>query len=428
MRKINDGRQVEVITGFQTKQTKEMWREIFQEEEKFLEYYYQEKILSNKVYAMKKQNKMIAMLHLTPYKLFIQQKPLHEINYMVGIGTQEPYRHQGCMKALLAKSLEDMRKGKQPFVFLMPASPKIYEPFGFQYVYNRTQYVLNENVISTEDFKQLVQENLHKKAVISQEAKKSELQAASYVSTISRFIEFETLVQKDLRELVRFTNSCLEQSADVFVYRTIKYYETLQKELISQDGNIILAKEDDRIIGYFACAYQKEELFLQEMIFPDNDTVKLFKADKMEPVIMARVTCVEEFLKLLKGGEETENTELTIRVKDSFMKENEGVYRWKPFTQEVERIVENTTVTGKAEALQDEVLRREAAQDGALQSQIHAQDTTADFAVTEADLAAFAFGYKPVEECLEVKQGSSEVHKALQQLRLLKNVCLNEIV
>lgn len=428
MRKINDGRQVEVITGFQTKQTKEMWREIFQEEEKFLEYYYQEKILSNKVYAMKKQNKMIAMLHLTPYKLFVQQKPLREINYMVGIGTQEPYRHQGCMKALLAKSLEDMRKEKQPFAFLMPASPKIYEPFGFQYIYNRTKYVLNENVMSVEDFKQLVQKSLQKKAAISQESKKAELQAASYVNTISHSIELETLIQKDLRELVRFTNGCLEQSTDVFVYRTMKYYETLQKELLSQNGNIVLAKEDDRIIGYFACAYQKEELFLQEMIFPDNDTVKLFNADKTEPVIMARIACVEEFLKLLKGGKETENTELTIKVKDAFLKENEGVYRWKPFTQEVERIVENTTVTGKAEDSQDEMLQRQAAQDGALQSQIHVQDTTADFVITEADLAAFAFGYKPAEECVEVKQGAGEAYKALLQLQLLENVCLNEIV
>ena len=57
--------------------------------------------------------------------------------YYVAVATKEKCRHQGMMRRLLYKSLNDIHNEGHPFAYLMPANRAIYEPFDFRIVYQQ---------------------------------------------------------------------------------------------------------------------------------------------------------------------------------------------------------------------------------------------------------------------------------------------------
>ena len=73
------------------------------------------------------------MLHLNPYTMIVNGYEF-PCNYIVAVATDPDYRHQGCMRALLERALNDMADRKMPFTFLMPASESIYAPFDFVWI------------------------------------------------------------------------------------------------------------------------------------------------------------------------------------------------------------------------------------------------------------------------------------------------------
>jgi predicted acetyltransferase len=81
------------------------------------------------------------MLHLNPYKLSVNGTET-DAYYYVAVATKTECRHQGMMRKLLKKSLNDIYEEGHPFTYLMPANRAIYEPFDFRIVYQQKKVEL----------------------------------------------------------------------------------------------------------------------------------------------------------------------------------------------------------------------------------------------------------------------------------------------
>ena len=114
--------------------TKKLYEEVFSEDSKsFVDYYYEEKLKDNQIYAVEEDGEIQAMLHLNPYELAVNGSK-KDVNYIVAVATRESYRKRGYMAGLLKQALNDMYADGETFSFLMPASESIYLPFDFRTV------------------------------------------------------------------------------------------------------------------------------------------------------------------------------------------------------------------------------------------------------------------------------------------------------
>ncbi len=346
------------ITGEVCKTARSLWEEVFHEDSiQFTDYYFEYKADKNIGYVLG-QAPYDAMMYRTPYVLQIG-KVRKEISYIVGVATRKECRHRGYMRKLLMHSFGEMYKEKQPFAFLMPVNPAIYEPFDFRYVYERDVWRLKEPERMVAFLETLTSDGTEKKSskrkpsvaeVISreemqegvEEETENELAAAEFAD--SSFPEYGTdnalnglYSVRNLRKhfpefpimnlLAEFANQYLKEHYNIYVYRDVAYYEMQLKESEAQNGDIYVLFEQGGMKAFFLYAREEDEIFLQEVMETEVGILDfLQKSENKKPVIMARIIHLEEMMKLVRGKE---NIELLIEIEDELIPENAGIYQWE---------------------------------------------------------------------------------------------------
>lgn len=322
------------ITGKDCKATRPLWQEVFYEDSvKFTDYYFRHKADKNIGYVIG-QEPYDAMMFRTPYKLQIGEKQ-RNISYIVGVATRKECRHRGYMRELLMHSFEEMYQEKEPFAFLMPANPAIYEPFDFRYVYERDVWKLKEGIE--------IEEWLEVKTELKMEYIESdehELRAAEFddnsnyrIDNIVNGLYSVSGLQEQFPDipildmLARFTNEYLEKHYNIYVHRDEEYYEMQLKESKAQNGDIYVLFEQGEIKAFFLYAKEGDEVFIQEVVGEEEDIPDFLQKEEMKkPIIMARIIHLEEMLKLVCSSE---YTEVILKIEDELILQNSGVYNWK---------------------------------------------------------------------------------------------------
>ena len=119
-----------------------LYRGAFPEDkDAFVEYYYSYVTKDNRILVLEQEGEIASMLHLNPYKLSVNGTEVNAY-YYVAVATKTECRHQGMMRKLLKKSLNDIYEEGHPFTYLMPANRAIYEPFDFRIVYQQKKVEL----------------------------------------------------------------------------------------------------------------------------------------------------------------------------------------------------------------------------------------------------------------------------------------------
>ncbi len=119
-----------------------LYRAAFPEDkDAFVEYYYSYVTKDNKILVLEQEGEISSMLHLNPYHLAVNGCEV-DAYYYVAVATKADCRHQGMMRKLLYKSLNDIHEEGHPFTYLMPANRAIYEPFDFRIVYQQKKVEL----------------------------------------------------------------------------------------------------------------------------------------------------------------------------------------------------------------------------------------------------------------------------------------------
>ena len=325
--------EIKKITKEACKTTRSLWEEVFPEDSvQFTDYYFEQKAPKNIGYVLGEEP-YDAMMFRTPYPLCIG-KEIRDISYIVGVATRKECRHRGYMRRLLLHSFQEMYDEKQPFTFLMPANPAIYEPFDFRYIYERNLWKLRE------DFE--IEKWMEGKNKITDVISgKSELKAAGFEAGRSNCsgesglnglysvsylrAAYSKLLILDM--LAKFVNSYLKEHYHIYVQRDIAYYEMQLKESKAQNGDIYVFFEHGELKAFFLYAKEGEEVFIQEVMEAEEGILDfLQKEEKKKPIIMARIIHLEEMMKLVCSKEPRS---LVIEITDELIGNNTGIYRWE---------------------------------------------------------------------------------------------------
>lgn len=270
---------MECLTGKAVLSTRPLWEAVFSEDSPaFTEYYFEEKAPHNITFIYRQtdasSDEIVSMVHLTPYEITIKGKAFPTY-YIVGVATRSDLRHHGLMAALLEQAFSYARQNGAPFVFLMPANPKIYEPFGFSYLYSRSEYRVPDIIT------------------------RSEVYINSFpVHDISIQCLKKDASEAQLQQLSDFATRTLSMQYDYYLTRTPAYYALLLKELASENGCIYTFTVNGSIEGCFLYASEENEPFIQELLFSDalqkqisaHKIADLFPKEKPQkkPIIMAK--------------------------------------------------------------------------------------------------------------------------------------------
>lgn len=324
------------LAGRACQKTRPLWEEVFSEDSKqFVDYYYEHKAPGNIGYVVEEEP-FGSMLFLTPYTARVYGKT-RQLSYIVGVATKAIYRHQGRMTALLMQAMTDMYRSKQPFTFLMPANPAIYEPFGFSYVYERRQWEFRdpdyvkqtlEPLMGTDAFLELEAGRL---LSLRGQLGKVSSEATSREPALAGGADQEAAPDKKQKEILSrladFANGWLETNCQIYLTRDAAYYERQLAELEAQNGDIFLLEKEGNLIGFFLYAREGEEIALQEVLETQTDSFPFLREkEERKPIIMARIIHLEEMMKLVRSRE---NRSVLIDVEDPLIAENEGLYLWE---------------------------------------------------------------------------------------------------
>ena len=356
-------RKIKKITGEICKTARNLWEEVFEEDSKqFTDYYFANKAEKNIGYVIGK-TPYDAMMFRTPYSLKIGERQ-RVISYIVGVATRKECRHRGYMRQLLLHSFREMYEEKEPFAFLMPANPAIYEPFDFRYIYERDVWELKEPKHVIEMLEALTFQEREKEDennfLIKGLFRKEKLHGLYSVRNLRKYFSQFPILEL----LVEFVNRNLEEHYNIYVHRDVSYYEMQLKESEAQNGDIYVFFEQGEIKAFFLYAKEGEEIFIQEVMEEQAGVFDfLQKAEKKNPIIMARILHLEEMMKLVCS---IENKTMIIEIKDELIPENAGVFRWEltPKGSFVTKIASKISdkdkkISCKNNEINDEVMKKE---------------------------------------------------------------------
>lgn len=251
--------------------TRELYETVFfQDEARFVDYYYTCKTQENVIYMAENQDGIQSMLHLNPYTIWWNGAK-EKIYYIVAVATRKEYRHQGLMRKLLTKAMQDLYQEKAPFTFLMPAAEAIYTPYGFRRAW---EWRWEEDVLAEE---------------------------RKYQSILA-----EDCSEAQLQNLSDMVNERLQKKFALFSWRSPQYYQRLAKEQSASGGSLEILYE--RIEG-------EEKLLCARC-----------RAKETFPPMMTRILHLENFLHRVTCEEPQE---FYWNVRDEVIQENNGLFRIK---------------------------------------------------------------------------------------------------
>lgn len=274
------------LAGRECLEAEALWREVFSEDTQlFTDYYFAHKAEKNRGLVLEGNEGIRAMLYLTPEAVAVGGQRVDSA-YIVGVATKEKFRHRGYMAALLDETFRMLYAERMPFVFLMPASPDIYAPFQFTYIYEKP-------VWDCESMKR------------------------------DRLI---VLGDEDAERMVEFAQDFLEKEKNVYICRDSAYYKMQVLELAAQNGCIFGYEEPDlpgRLQGL--CMYTQEEgtpEILEVLARAETEKKFVRRREETEPVIMARILHLPAMLELLRTKEG--EADFVLAVRDPLIEKNNG--------------------------------------------------------------------------------------------------------
>lgn len=318
--------EVKRLDADEKKLSRKLWKRIFTEDsEEFLDYYYSFKCAENIIYAVSREEQLVSMLQCNKYLLNASGSTV-EADYIVGVATDERFRHQGLMSELIKKALADMYNKGRAFTFLMPAAEAIYIPFGFRFIY--------EQPVSVQKAAELLP------------VKAAEL----YISSHKRLkAEVRPLDKSDFKYAADVINRKLNEGYDIYTLKSEKYLEDLKRQYISDGGDICCVYYGGKPEAYFTYWFTENVAEIPEFICIGADKERLagFAADYLydkyriqkikirgevldgsyyEKRIMARITNVNSMLALMCSDKKMV---IRINITDKLIAGNNGEFLWK---------------------------------------------------------------------------------------------------
>lgn len=212
---------------------KELWKTAFGDTDRYIGFYFDEKAARSRIYSKYVDGTLASMAFFTPYEVMYRGRECI-FPYIVGVATAPAYRRRGFMRRLLEQGLSEAREQGCEAAFLCPADEKIYEPLGFRGVQYRTQ-----------------------------------LEVSGHAHGWYAVHAFSELTPKEKKEAAEFAAACLRKSGfDLYMKRSVPYYECVQKEMTALDGAVTVLREGGEIRAVAAYIYEEGRYEVTEVVCP----------------------------------------------------------------------------------------------------------------------------------------------------------------
>lgn len=293
---------------------RELYEVSFSDSVDFMNYYFQDKFLSERVMAIRADSKIVSMLHLNPFIVHFNGDE-YNVSYIVAVATAVEYRNKGYMGKLIKSAMNRLYNAGEVFSLLMPIDSRIYERYGFGFVEDHLKFECNSATFTIEPIK--------------------------YSCRIAEI--------KDLPILVSIFYDFKKQF-NLSTCRNEVSFEMLFHELQTDNGNIIIFEN-----GYMMTYYEKEIFHVREFVSNNsqafNEMIAYIKKEthdgrvvimdhvrspikhitpnvaeniiKLQPFMMARIIHVEAFL---KANHFLFMNDIRIKVIDAIIEENNCIF------------------------------------------------------------------------------------------------------
>jgi predicted acetyltransferase len=200
----------------------------------YVDYFYRHIYNNLNMYLIKKENKLVSMGCRIPHTLMINEQLLTG-SIISNLMTAMEYRKQGCMDEIVKTMIDNVEHTE--LITYVHAS-KFFEKYGFETMFYRREYELDKS-----NFK---------------------YKTDTRVSKVISFSDLSDIYAKFAR---RFTG---------YNVRDEKYYKAFNKEVESQNGQIVTVYNKDSEIDGYAVLYEKDNMIIiDEAIYLNLDV--LFK-------------------------------------------------------------------------------------------------------------------------------------------------------
>lgn len=218
-----------------------LWKDSFDDEDAYVYYYFTTCYYEGDCYVLYIKNRLVSCIYVNYRECFLYGK-IERIPYIVGVATRREEQKKGYMKQLFSFVLEQLKEQKPKFVLLMTEQKALYSWAGFAPIKKEKYIEIVVDAIGIEN-KDRTYEFLQNRD----------------------WDEICPLSRQNCQELSDFSNRFLQCRFDFFTHRTPRYYERLQKEYHSQNGEILLYLKECRCVGYLYYGVEKNRVIVQEI-------------------------------------------------------------------------------------------------------------------------------------------------------------------
>ncbi len=212
---------------------RKLYKAAFDDTDAFMDYYFDHKVVFNKVAMIKEDNALVAMMHMNPFVVQFNGMPYH-VSYFVAVATDQSYRKRGYMGKLMAFALRKLYEDGEVFSLLMPIDSRIYERYGFGFM----------------------EDHLH-------------FDCISDTLVIDKVTSVHKVATEDDVDLLLGIYQTFTEKLELTTCRDTISFEKLYKELKTDDAKIILFEN-----GYLMTFYQEDVLNVREFVANSDHTFK----------------------------------------------------------------------------------------------------------------------------------------------------------
>lgn len=229
-------------------------------------------------------------------------------NLISAAALQEAHDDEAAAGTLLSGALAYQNQMQVPLCLVESPLPgeESLGRLGFQYIYDRPLYTLNDQTVSVK--------------MLDRAAR------GENVSLDIPGVTLQAVGREELLSLAHFVNARLCRQYGIFLIRSASYYEAVQEKLRAIGGNLFQVMEHGVRKGYFAYANTGADS-IREAVFDedfDRECYLLTERGK-KPAVMARIVNLPELLKHVTGNG---RITVAIQIRDPVVAENDGLFIW----------------------------------------------------------------------------------------------------
>lgn len=265
----------------QMDEVKALWEICFPDvNPKYRDFLFKSALSPEDCFIQTKEGRIVSSIIRNKHAIMFNNRVL-QASMIMGVAVHPDYRHKGYMKEMM-DIIMDACEHSELLTFIQTENPKLYEPFGFQTIYYRTQYQIQRK-------------------------------------DVKRITNFGCAYDPTPIDLLKVYSAFIKRF-NGFYARTLEDFLRYKKEIKAVGGKIVAYYNGkDQIMGYAAMVPEGNELRVEEIVYLDSmSLIKLCNAALQEKkVVNLYVSKAEDLRKIFPDAQYKHYGSTMVKLNDA---------------------------------------------------------------------------------------------------------------